>query len=381
MTDIDNKTLKTVLAVLIPFIVVSSSGARVIDETIATVNGKPILLSAYNKNKDSVLEQYQKGMPGFFKQEDAVEQIEKKVLDQMIDDALLLQHAEKLRIKIRERELENGMREIKRRFTIDEQGKPVGEKEADAAFQRELKRESLNRKQFTERIRKQLMIRKVIDESIRSKMALPQESEVRGYYDKIDLIIKGDTSVVKGMEKDRANEMIALSQRFKDLTAERVRVRHILVKMDEKTSMMDKSKLLKKALDIKKRIDKGEDFSELARKYSDDAESAPRGGDLGFIIRGWMVDMPEFEKTAFSLGVGKASRPVETKFGYHIIRVEEKRAAQKLVYKNIKEDLTQYIAGRQMQKELIDFVKDLRSKATIKINMPSASGEGLSVPK
>ena len=57
--------------------------------------------------------------------------------------------------------------------------------------------------------------------------------------------------------------------------------------------------------------------------------------------------------------------------------MEEKRAAQKLVYENIKEDLTQYIAGRQMQKELIDFIKDLRSKATIKINIPSASGEGL----
>ncbi len=375
MTNTGSKTLKAVLAVLVPFIVVSSSGARVIDETIATVNGKPILLSEYNKNKDSVLEQYRKGLPDFFEQEDAMEQIESKVLDQMIDDAVLLQHAEKLKIKIRERELENGMREIKRRFTIDAQGKPVGEKEADAAFQRELRNESLSRKQFEKRIRNQLMIRKVIDESIRPKITPPEESEVRGYYDKIDFIIKGNTSVVKGMKKEDADAIIALAQRSKDLTAERVRVRHILIKMDETTSMVDKSKLLEKALGIKKRIDKGEDFSELAGKYSDDAESALRGGDLGFIIRNWMVDMPEFEKVAFSLGVGKTSRPVETKFGYHIIRVEEKRAAQKLVYENIKEDLTQYIAGRQMQKELIAFIKDLRSKSTIKINIPAGTPE------
>lgn len=347
---------------------VSLLSAKVVDETVATVNGQPILMSEYLKNKDSVMEQYRKGMPEFFQQKNAAEQLEKKVLDQMIDDSLLYQEAEKLKIKIRERELENGVHEIKRRFQVDEAGKPVSEEEAEAAFRKELNREALTVEQFKDRIRRQLMVRRVIDDSIRPKVKPPEEKEVREYFNKLNYVIKGDTSVLKGMDNDDSHEMLSLAQRFKDLISERVRVRHILIKADEKTSIVEKSKLLKKAQELKKRIDNGEEFADIARKHSEDTESAQRGGDIGFIVRGWMV--PEFEKKAFTLGVGETSDPVETKFGYHIMRVEEKKAAQKLAFDDVKEDLAQYIANKQMQTELLSFIKDLRTKASIQITAP-----------
>jgi parvulin-like peptidyl-prolyl isomerase len=76
--------------------------------------------------------------------------------------------------------------------------------------------------------------------------------------------------------------------------------------------------------DIKKKLENGEDFAELAKKYSDDPGSKNKGGDLGFFTKGRMV--PEFESAAFSLKPGELSDPVKTDFGYHLIEVQEKKA-------------------------------------------------------
>jgi peptidyl-prolyl cis-trans isomerase SurA len=102
---------------------------------------------------------------------------------------------------------------------------------------------------------------------------------------------------------------------------ETVDISHIL--MQVKPSEASKEAALKKIMAIKEKLDAGEDFAELAKKYSEDPATAPRGGDLGFINRGDLV--PEFESVAFSLKPGEVSGIVETQFGYHIIKLTEKR--------------------------------------------------------
>lgn len=73
---------------------------------------------------------------------------------------------------------------------------------------------------------------------------------------------------------------------------------------------------------LKSRIDKGESFEELAKEYSK-CPSGQKGGDLGYFERGQMV--PEFDQAAFSLPVGKVSEPVQTQFGWHLIKVVDKK--------------------------------------------------------
>lgn len=80
---------------------------------------------------------------------------------------------------------------------------------------------------------------------------------------------------------------------------------------------------LAKAEALRARLEKGEDFAALARAESDDPGSAQRGGDMGYIRRGSAV--ADFESAVFSLPTGQVSKPVQTKFGVHLVRVEERR--------------------------------------------------------
>src|SRR4030095_2016686 len=90
-----------------------------------------------------------------------------------------------------------------------------------------------------------------------------------------------------------------------------------------KSDELTKPQARAKAEDILKRLKAGEDFVALAKQYSTDPGSKENGGDLGWFGRGRMV--PEFEKAAFALQPGQRSEVVESPFGFHIIRVDERR--------------------------------------------------------
>jgi peptidyl-prolyl cis-trans isomerase D len=102
---------------------------------------------------------------------------------------------------------------------------------------------------------------------------------------------------------------------------EQVRARHILLRVDETRAAEAAERELQA---IKRRIEAGEDFAAVAQQVSEDPGSKERGGDLGFFGRGQMIG--EFEEAAFSAQPGQMVGPVKTDFGYHLIRVEERRA-------------------------------------------------------
>lgn len=102
---------------------------------------------------------------------------------------------------------------------------------------------------------------------------------------------------------------------------ERRRARHILLKISEGADEDSIEKIQKKAKKIRDRIENGEDFANLAKENSEDAGSAKDGGELGFFSRGMMIK--PFEEAVFSMKEGKVSKPVLTRFGWHIIELEE----------------------------------------------------------
>jgi parvulin-like peptidyl-prolyl isomerase len=151
-------------------------------------------------------------------------------------------------------------------------------------------------------------------------------------------------------------------------TPEEVHARHILIRVPEGASEAEIAQAKKQIEDIKKELENGADFAELAKKYSQDPGSAPNGGDLGFFRRGQMVR--EFEDAAFSLEPGQISDPVRTQFGFHLIKVEEKKPAQHPELAQIRERvLKDYIAAERTRR-FEQFYAELKAHAKIFIADP-----------
>jgi foldase protein PrsA len=133
---------------------------------------------------------------------------------------------------------------------------------------------------------------------------------------------------------------------------EMVKASHILVDTEEK------------AKEIQKKLAEGADFAELARSESTDPMSAAEGGDLGFFARGRMV--PEFEKVAFSMSPGQTSGPVKSEYGYHIIRVTDRKDAHEATFEEVKDDIERTIKGSQA-KSAQALASELRLEADVTI--------------
>jgi peptidyl-prolyl cis-trans isomerase C len=181
-------------------------------------------------------------------------------------------------------------------------------------------------KKKLEDFKKLTLISLLLQQEIEEK-AKPSEKEVKDYY-----------------EAHKA-ELTSNSQ---------IRASHILVKSEDE------------AKKILEQIKKGADFAKLAREKSIDTGSAQNGGDLGFFSKGQMV--PEFEKAAISLKKGEVSGPVKTQYGYHIIKVTDKKEGKILEFDKIKEALTQKVTAEK-QKELFDsYMNNLKNSYKPEIN-------------
>jgi len=337
----------------------------VVEDLAARVNNEPVTVSEYNRTKEALAEQYAAAMPDFFKQKNAAEQLEKAALDKLVDEALLRQKAETLKIKVYERELETGVGEIRKRFSRSPAGEQLSPEKAEAAFREELKREGVTMEEFRERIRKQLMVQKLVQDTIRARAKMPGDAETRAYFNNIQLVLKGEEAKITGLDEEAMQDLLAVAGRFKELTSERLRLRHILVKVKEGATPAEKKAAQDKARSVRKDLDGNLDFDDAVEKNSDDPESAKRAGDLGYIVKGMLP--PEVEAAAFKLQVGDNSQPVESKFGWHILRLEEKRAAQKLRYEAVKDDLEQVLSQNSFAVELGSYLKELRKDAKIQI--------------
>lgn len=137
-------------------------------------------------------------------------------------------------------------------------------------------------------------------------------------------------------------------------TPEMIKARHILVKVDPSAPEDEKKQAYQKAEGILKQVQDGEDFAKLATELSDDSHTQSKGGDLGFFSRGKIVK--PFEDVAFEMKPGETSGIVETQFGYHIIRVEERKAETLHSYDSMKERIHQRLLQQKKSTQVTDFI-------------------------
>jgi len=135
---------------------------------------------------------------------------------------------------------------------------------------------------------------------------------------------------------------------------EQIRARHILLKVDTAAAPEKAQAVQAQIQQLQEKIKNGADFAALAKKYSQDEATAAAGGDLGLFKRGAMV--PAFEAAAFALEPGAVSEAVKTPFGYHIIKLEEKKPKRVRPLEEVKDEIV-----RDLQQELAE--KEVRTAA------------------
>jgi foldase protein PrsA len=171
-------------------------------------------------------------------------------------------------------------------------------------------------------------------------------------------VLKDQLLMEKAALKDVKVSEEEVKKRYEEYKPE-IKASHILVE-DEKT-----------AQEVKKKLDEGAKFEDLAKEYSQDPGSAAQGGDLGFFGPGKMV--PEFEEAAYALEVNKISEPVKSQHGFHIIKVTEKK--EKESYEKMKDELEYELKLAQLDSNKIqEVLKRELDAANVKIKDKDLKG-------
>jgi peptidyl-prolyl cis-trans isomerase C len=190
------------------------------------------------------------------------------------------------------------------------------------------------------------------------------EAEIRSQLKKglaIDELLK--TKVVKDIQvtdEEAKKYYDEHTDQFKQ--AEQVKASHILIQVAPDASDEKKTEAKKKITVVQEKLKKGEDFAVVA-KESSEGPSKSRGGDLGFFQRGQMDK--SFEEAAFALEPGKVSEVVETRFGYHIIKVDEKKPEATLAFSDEKDKIEQFLKQQKTREKIENYLEGLRKNAKI----------------
>jgi len=300
----------------------ASSSQQADSDTAAMVNGQAIPMSELQTAVRNVV--MQNGMDS--ENLDAfMGQFGPRILDQLIDAELLLQAAKKGGFNAADEDVDAAFAELSGRYATGEE------------FQEEMKKRGFTESSLKSSIRKQMSIQKYIEETIVPQAVVPEEA-VREAYDQNP-------------------------QNFS--TPEEVKASHILINSAESDPQEKKDEARKKAEEIAALAKaKGADFAELARKNSE-GPSAPSGGDLGFFTRGRMVK--PFEDAAFSLKLNEVSDPILTQFGYHIIKVTDRKDGSTASFDQVKEKLSQDLTNRMINEIINRQLSQLREDANIEL--------------
>jgi peptidyl-prolyl cis-trans isomerase C len=288
--------------------------------TIAVVNGLAITQEDFDKEMSRV--QRQLLNMGKHLNESQMPDIKKEVLENLIDFELLYQETQQKGIKIDEATINEQVMTLKKRFP------------SEAEFKSALTKANLSEVAIKNQIARGLAIEQLIGTYMTEKATVSGE-EIKAFYENHPSLFK---------------------------QPEQVRASHILIKVDPQADEGKRAEAQKKIKEIQQKLKKGEDFTTLAKALSEGPSKA-KGGDLGYFSRGRMVK--SFEEAAFALKPNEVSDIVETKFGYHLIKVIEKKPETTIAFEDAKDKLGQYLKQQRVQKEVNIYVHKLKEKAKV----------------
>jgi peptidyl-prolyl cis-trans isomerase C len=255
---------------------------------------------------------------------DMLPKIEAAALEQLINVELLYQKGQQLKMKDLDKKVDDKLAQMRAQFP------------SPADFEKALTSANLTEQQFKTFTRKNIIIDNLLQKEVLGKISV-SDADAKKFYDE-------NQDKFKKPEQTRAS--------------------HVLISVDQKATPEEKKKAKEKADAIKKRVTSGEDFAAVAKAESK-CPSAAKGGDLGYFGKGQMV--PAFEEAAFSLKPGQLSDVVETQFGYHIIKVTDRKQSETVKFNDVKDKIKDYLKNQKAQKPVAEYVENLRKQAKIEM--------------
>ena len=299
--------------------------AELVDRVAAVVNGDPIALSEVEQRAAPELAQMRVPLAERAKARDKVIH---QALDAVIGDRLLDAQVKENGIEVSDQEVDAGIADVKKQNQVDDQ-----------QFEALLANEGFTPAKYREFMRQHMARMKLINAKVRTKVKISDE-DVKAAY--------------AAWAKDEGSDA-------------EIHARHILVQVKPNASAEEVEKAHQKALEIAAQARKpGADFVELAKQKSE-GPSAEDGGDLGFFRRGVMV--PAFDNAAFKLRPGEVSDPVRTNFGWHVIKVEERRSVDVQSFDEVKDQLREKLAREQLDRLGNEYIAELRQQATVDVKI------------
>ena len=287
---------------------------------VARVNGTEIRMDDLRRAQQIIMSD----QPGLQISPDQQKEFDQQVLSELISAELLYQAGLKLPATDLDKQVDDRIAEGRSHFTNDED------------FAKAIKGLDMDEKGFRDSIRRNLIITHFIEQSIVAKVTVAEEESRKFYDENKDKFTRGET----------------------------VRASHILCGVDAKATAEEKEKAREKAEKLRKELAAGADFATLAKENST-CPSSTQGGDLGYFGRGQMV--PAFEKAAFALKPGQISDVVETQFGYHIIKLTDKKGPETISFKDVRPRIDEYLKNQKVQAAVKAYLDEARKGATIEM--------------
>jgi peptidyl-prolyl cis-trans isomerase C len=292
----------------------------VLPDVLARVNGENITKAEFEEAIGTLEQQNQAPVPP--DQRDAVY---RGVLDQLVGLKLLSQEVAAKKVAVSEADVDAQLAQIRSQFPSED------------VFNQALKAQNKTLEIIRADARRSMAITKMLEAAIEAKVAVSPEQAKKFYDENPD--------------------------QFK--RPEQVRASHILIGTQENADVAAKATAKRKAEGLLKQLKSGGDFAALAKENSQDPGSAVNGGDLGFFPRGQMVG--PFDQVAFTLAPGATSDLVETQFGYHIIRVVEKKEAGAVALDEVRPQLEQFLQNQNRQREMTSYIAALKAKGKVEV--------------
>jgi len=301
-----------------------NAGETAADSVAVTVNGDDITESQVDKEIKPQLERLTAQMPPAFLEQRKT-RIRQEALKRMIVEKLLDQKVNQINLQIIDEQVVEKIQEM-----ADQQQPPLSMED----FKALIEASGQSFEQVKERIKKGLGYQKIVEAQFEGKINVTEE-DAKKFYDEN-------------------------KKRFE--TPKQARASHILIKTQPADSNEVKAEAKQKIEQLLKQIQDGADFAQLAKENST-CPSSEKGGDLDFFARGQMV--PAFEKVAFELQPGQVSDVVETRFGYHIIKVTDRKEASLKSFDDAKDGIIKNLENNKKGEIAKQYIESLKAEANI----------------